>query len=254
MFVQVAGDDTSLVNPKANPTHFKFHSDFDLLIFKGNVTSAVTFPIANTEVVTVNSKKSSTSYKLPTNRTSVHTIPLNFTTSLTDFYMVSDSTGKSLTSSFPVQRIGSSFRLLDFHANGSQLVITSRSYVHSDDLPALTLTITYSAYTISSALGLTDPGAILRITDSKVTFGEGKFDSERLTMYKSPDSSGIILSSDPFIQTSLYLHPYRWTDAPSADDYVRAHGISWNDGTGNVESIGSITPIATPSITRIKEL
>jgi len=252
MFVQNSTDNDKLSDPIGNISDFKFHSDFDNFVSIGNISGNVTFPKGNRVSYTVSSKKSSTVLYIPTVQTDTQFIGLNFNTYPSDFCVITRGDGGNIAASFPIQRVGNSFRLIDIYPSTSELIITSRCFLYEDDLPAITYNLSFTAFRLFSAITATDPGKLLRVEPGRVTFAEGRFDSNRRIMFKAT-SGGALFTDDRLLKTGLYSYVYRWIDAPSSDDRPRYLAASWKDGLGNSEKIGTITDVITPTIYRAGE-
>jgi hypothetical protein len=176
MFVQNSTNDAALSNIWANTSDFKFHSNFKYFGYVGEITTSVDLPAFSAVSYEIPGKKSSsTNYA-----TTKHSVTLYY--NLPNYvgansFVSATVNGNVVCSNTIVQQNGDAIRTLLLHVSGNTVILTINGVTAFDSLPAINVTLGVKAYELLDTEG-TDPDALLRIDDGRVTFGRGKFDSD----------------------------------------------------------------------------
>lgn len=259
--VQTDSDDSKLNNPYAYLANFKFHSDFSLFRYIAQATFSVSFPAYTAQTVTVNDKKnSSTAYK-PVSHSSSVNYNLGTSVSSTDFVIASvQNQDAPIASSTIVQRNNTSFRRLNLSLSGTTITVEEDTLTYRDNLPSYAETLNAYVFAVANSAG-SDPGVLLRAELGRVTFGQGKLDSEVPYLTEVVASSLSLLNSgvltkDRTLNHSLYRYSYTsdWGVTQSGFDWDannRHVGMAYRFGTLE-EKIGTVDYPPAPALYRIK--
>ena len=203
LFVQKSNNDAALNDIQTNIKDFKFHSDFSYFRIVATKTQTITFPSHGIVTFTVTSKKNSNTMAIPWLHSTHFSISMPSTVQNSDFIMVFDQSGYPVASSVPIQSNGDARRVLSFSTAGGGVSIQSQAYTHTNSIPAMSRTYTIYVYRIADTAG-TNPGVLFSAQAGRVTFGQGKFDSNTPFLYRTVSNFGIVLTKDKTIQLQYY--------------------------------------------------
>ena len=203
LFVQKSNNDAALNDIQTNIKDFKFHSDFSYFRIVATKTQTITFPAHNIVTFTSSSKKKTWTSAIPWLHTTGFSISMPSTVNNNDFIMVYDNSGYPVASSVPIQYNGDAQRVLTFAASGGGVFIQSQAYTHTNSIPSIRRTYTIHAYRVANTSG-TNPGVLFSAQAGRVTFGQGKFDSNTPFLYKTGSNFGVILTKDRTVRLQRY--------------------------------------------------
>lgn len=209
MFLQTGTSDVAAQNPARYPERFHFHSDFTYFRLVGESSGSVTFRgfDKQTRTVSYEGKKGkgggSDTFDVPAvypqtiSKSLGFTLPASATASV-----YNPSNNQPIPGFFLAQSSGSSFRLVTMSVAGGQIVFRSQAHTFASGIGSLTLNYKVYIFGLSITEG-SDPGVLLRIEPGRVTFGQGKFDTNvpYLTQV-SANASGAVFGNGPTIALS----------------------------------------------------
>lgn len=203
LFVQKSNNDAALNDIQTNIKDFKFHSDFSYFRIVATKTQTITFPSHGVVTHRFSTKKRTTTFAIPWMHTSSFLITMPSNTLNTDFVMVYDASGYPVTSSIPIQSNGDARRTLTFVPSAGSVLVQGLAYTHTNSIPATSRTFTVIVYRIADTVA-TNPGVLFSSQAGRVTFGQGKFDSNTPYLYRTNSGFGVVLTKDRTVDTARY--------------------------------------------------
>lgn len=102
---------------------------------------------------------------------------------------------------------GTSFRVLQVIGNSSQLKVLETYFVYTNTLPSLTKTFNFQVFkaNVESGGTYTTSNYGLYMTDNRVIFGQGKFDSNKRYLYQDDGGYPLLCSNSMTNEVGYYV-------------------------------------------------